>query len=120
MNLKNNLVKNDTAQSIYHYVSTRGVRLKIIDLTLNRAIEQKLLENISSTIARNKERYLKWRTYFLLMFKRICGAHDMKEELTQALAERRTLVKSMVTVKDGTLKQEREITLFMGEAQESE
>lgn len=114
------MVKNLTAQSISQYVSTRGVRLRTIDLTLNQAIAQRLLDEISTSIARNKERSERMKKYFLLMFKKICGKYDMKEELSQALAARRHLLKSMVTVKDGTSQQEREIKLFLGESQESE
>ena len=59
------MVKNLTAQSISQYVSTRGVRLRTIDLTLNQAIAQRLLDEISTSIARNKERSERMKKYFL-------------------------------------------------------
>jgi Ran GTPase-activating protein (RanGAP) involved in mRNA processing and transport len=36
LNLKNNLVKDMTAQAIATYVSKRGIRLKKVELSMNR------------------------------------------------------------------------------------
>jgi Ran GTPase-activating protein (RanGAP) involved in mRNA processing and transport len=53
LNLKNNMVKDLTAAAVCHYVETKGVRLKKIDLTMNQAISQKLLDDIEFQICRN-------------------------------------------------------------------
>ncbi len=38
LNIKNNLVKDQTAEALATYVSKRGIRLRTVDLSMNRGI----------------------------------------------------------------------------------
>jgi len=71
LNLRNNLVGDQTAHALCRYVDTRGIRLTNIDLTMNQAIPKKLLDEISFTINRNVERTTRIKDSFMKMFRNI-------------------------------------------------
>jgi len=85
LNLKNNLVKDLTAEAIATYVSKRGIRLRAVDLSMNRGISLKYMKEIEAHIGRNTERGQRMKDYFMQLFKKICHKQDMKEEYIDAI-----------------------------------
>ena len=85
LNLKNNFVKDKTAKAFAEFVTKHGRCLKKLDLTMNKGISVKIIEEINATMARNAARADKVKGYFMSMFKRICSKYDMGEEYTHAM-----------------------------------
>jgi hypothetical protein len=85
LNLKNNFVKDKTAKAFAEFVTRHGRCLKKLDLTMNKGISVKIIEEINATMVRNAARAEKVKGYFMSMFKRICSKYDMGEEYTHAM-----------------------------------
>ena len=89
LNLRNNFVKDKTAKGFAEFVTKHGRSLKKLDLTMNKGISVKIIEEINATMARNAARADKVKGYFMNMFKKICSKYDMGEEYTNAMDQRR-------------------------------
>jgi hypothetical protein len=89
LNLRNNFVKDKTARSIAEFVTKHGRCLKKLDLSMNKGISVRLIEEINSTMERNAARANKVKGYFMNMFKRICSKYDMGEEYIDTMDQRR-------------------------------
>ena len=50
--------------------------MKKLDLTMNKGIPVRIIEEINATMARNVARAEKVKGYFMNMFKKICSKYD--------------------------------------------
>lgn len=101
-------------------MGTRGIRLTKIDLSMNKAIPKKLLEELTQTIQRNKARTEKIKDSFMKMFRNICRNQDMAGEMNVAIEERRQLYKNMLVAKEKNQNREVEILEMRIEVQTTE
>jgi hypothetical protein len=85
LNLRNNFVKDKTAKIIAEFVTKHGRCMKKLDLTMNKGIPVKIIEEINATMARNVARAEKVKGYFMNMFKKICSKYDMGEEYIETM-----------------------------------
>lgn len=86
------MVKDRTARAFAEFVTKLGCCLKRLDLSMNKGIPVRIIEEIHSTMARNAAREDKVKGYFMNMFKRICAKYDMGEEYVETMNTRRQLV----------------------------
>jgi hypothetical protein len=93
-------VRELTAKAISEFVSKRGKCLKEVDLSMNKGIPVKILQDIEASITRNIQRTNRVKEYFMNMFKKICAKYDMTEEYIKRVAERRVAAKSIVLMKE--------------------
>jgi hypothetical protein len=85
LNLRDNFVEDKTARAFAEYVTKHGRCLKKLDLTMNKGISVRIIEEINATMARNAARADKVKGYFMNMFKRICSKYDMGAQYIETM-----------------------------------
>jgi hypothetical protein len=93
-------VREKTALAISEFVNKRGKCLKVVDLSMNKGIPVRILEDINTSIARNIQRAARVKEYFMKMFKRICAKYDMNEDYLNTIDERKRAVRSIALMKE--------------------